>query len=606
MVSTLTPSLSVADHGENSPINKPASAKSNAKQRLENGLKLSIAAYTDKGRKTVNQDFHACRIPEPAQLTMKGAVIAMADGISSSQVSQIASETAVKTFLEDYYCTSEAWTVKTAVEKVLAAINSWLFAQSQQGAGRYDKDQGYVCTFSALVFKHRTAHVFHAGDTRVYRLTEQGLEQVTHDHRLWVNQQDNYLSRALGMQTHCDFEYRALPLNCGDIYLICTDGVYESLDSEQIIQVLKAHRDDLDSATKILVGLAYQAGSQDNLSIQLVHIDALPEEVEAQLKQDAAQLPLPPALNARMTLDNYEILRPLHSSNRSHVYLAREIHSNKQLVLKTPSLELSLDANLLEGFLKEEWVARRVNSAHVLKADLAKVERSHLYTVFDYVEGQTLAQWAQDNPKPSLEKVRGLIEQIAKGLNALHRMEMLHQDIRPENIMITLDGTVKIIDFGTVFVAGLAESNPKYESNNLQGTALYSAPEYFIGDAGSVKSELFSLGVITYFLLSGRYPYHTQVAKTKNLASQRNLRYHSVLDEDSDIPIWVDDAIRKAVHPLPEKRHQGLFEFVHNLRAPSQSFLSKTRPPLIERNPVAVWQGICALLSLIIVYLLMR
>jgi len=606
MTSIPTPDLCSANTFESRAINRLERSKSDTEKRPEQDLKLSVAAYTDKGRKAVNQDFHGCRIPEPAQISMKGSVLAMADGISSSQVSQIASETAVKTFLEDYYCTSEAWTVKTAVEKVLAAINSWLFAQSQQGAGRYDKDQGYVCTFSALVFKHRTAHVFHAGDTRVYRLREQGLEQLTHDHRLWVNQQESYLSRALGMQALCEIEYRALPLNCSDIYLVCTDGVYEHVSSEQIIQVLKTHQNDLVNATKTLVALAYQAGSLDNLSIQLVRIDALPEEVEAQLKQDAVQLPLPPALSARMTLDNYEILRPLHSSNRSHVYLVKEIHSNKQLVLKTPSLELSLDANLLEGFLKEEWVARRVNSAHVLKADLAKVERSHLYTVFDYVEGQTLAQWAQDNPKPSLEKVRGVIEQVAKGLNALHRMEMLHQDIRPENIMITLDGTVKIIDFGAVFVAGLAESNAKYEANNLQGTALYSAPEYFIGDAGSVKSELFSLGVITYFLLSGRFPYQTQVAKTKNLASQRNLRYHSVLDEDSDIPIWVDDAIRKAVHPLPEKRHQGLFEFVHNLRAPSQSFLSKTRPPLIERNPVAVWQGTCALLCLIIIYLLIR
>lgn len=580
---------------------KPMS-KSNSKH----DLKLAVAAFTDKGQKEINQDFHACRIPSPTQVMVKGAVLAMADGISSSQVSQVASETAVKTFLEDYYCTSDAWTVRTSVEKVLAAINSWLYTQSQQGEGRYDKDKGYVCTFSAMVFKHRKAHVFHAGDTRVYRFNEQGIEQLTHDHRLWVNQQESYLSRALGMQAHCDFEYRTLPLHCDDIYLICTDGVYEYLDSEQIIQVLKTHRNDLDSATKILVDLAYQAGSQDNLSIQIVRIDDLPEEVDIQLKQDAQQLPLPPLLSARMSLDNYQILRPLHSSNRSHVYLAQEQHSNTLVALKTPSLELSQNALLLESFLKEEWVARRVNSAHVLKADLALTARTHLYTVFDYVEGQTLAQWAQDNPQPNLEKVRNLIEQIAKGLNALHRMEMLHQDIRPENIMIALDGTVKIIDFGAVFVSGLAESMPKYEASHLQGTALYSAPEYFIGDARSVKSELFSLGVITYFLLSGRYPYHTQVAKTKTLASQRNLRYQSVLNEDSDIPMWIDDAIRKAVHPLPEKRHDGLFEFVHNLRAPSQSFLSKTRPPLIERNPVAVWQGICALLTLTIVYLLMR
>src|SRR5690606_25145395 len=100
----------------------------------------------------------------------KGIVVAIADGISSSNVSQIASETAIAGFIEDYYCTPEAWSVKLSAQRVLQAINSWLFSQTHNSPYRFDKDKGYICTFSALILKSHTAHLLHSGDTRIYRL----------------------------------------------------------------------------------------------------------------------------------------------------------------------------------------------------------------------------------------------------------------------------------------------------------------------------------------------------------------------------------------------------------------------------------------------------
>ena len=78
----------------------------------------------------------------------------------------------------------------------------------------------------------------------------------------------------------------------------------------------------------------------------------------------------------------------------------------------------------------------------------------------EFIEGQTLKQWMIDNPKPDLETVRGIVEQIAKGLRAFHRKEMLHQDLRPDNIMIDKTGTAKIIDFGSTKITGVAEAAP--------------------------------------------------------------------------------------------------------------------------------------------------
>jgi serine/threonine protein kinase len=261
----------------------------------------------------------------------------------------------------------------------------------------------------------------------------------------------------------------------------------------------------------------------------------------------------------------------------------------------------------LERFLLEEWIARRINSPHVLKPCSQTRQRHYIYVVTEYIEGQTLAQWLIDNPRPDLPTVRGLLEQIAKGLQAFHRLEMVYQDLKPDNIMIDATGTVKIIDFGATRVAGIEEIASPVEQINLLGAALYAAPEYFLGEAGSSRADLYSLGVIAYQMLAGDFPYGTQVPKSRTRAAQKKLAYKSVLREDREIPAWVDDAIAKAVHPDPYQRYEEISEFIFDLHHPSQAFLSKTRPPLIERHPVAFWKGVSFVLAgLLIVSLLSR
>jgi aspartate/methionine/tyrosine aminotransferase len=107
-------------------------------------------------------------------------------------------------------------------------------------------------------------------------------------------------------------------------------------------------------------------------------------------------------------------------------------------------------------------------------------------------------------------------------------------------------------------------------------------------------------------MLSGRFPYGTQVSKSRTPAAQKKLNYNSILDEDREIPAWIDETLKKALQPNPYKRYETLSEFIFDLRQPNTAFLNKSRPPLIERNPVLVWQGISALLTCIIIYLLSR
>jgi serine/threonine protein kinase len=299
-------------------------------------------------------------------------------------------------------------------------------------------------------------------------------------------------------------------------------------------------------------------------------------------------------------------VREVHATSRSHVYLAVDLETQEQVIIKTPSIDLRTDPAYLERFLMEEWIARRLNSPYVLKPCKQTRKRNFTYVVTEYIDGQTLTQWMIDNPKPDMESVRGIIEQIAKGLQAFHRMEMLHQDLRPENIMIDVTGTVKIIDFGSTRVAGILEVTTPIERTDLLGTAQYTAPEYFLGESGTYYSDIFSLAVICYQMLSGRLPYDTQVAQARTKAAQNRLIYQSVLHEEREIPAWIDDVLRKALHPNPYKRYQELSEFTYDLRHPNKTLLTKTRPPLMERNPVLFWKSVSLGLSLIIVWLLAK
>lgn len=571
-------------------------------------LRISIGQCSDRGRKESNQDFHGALIPTPPLLGMKGIAVALADGISSSRVSHIASETAVKSFLTDYYCTPESWSVRTSAQRVLAAANSWLHAQNRRSEYRYDQDRGFACTLSALVLKSATAHLFHVGDSRIYRIAGRALEQLTTDHRVVVSSEVSYLGRAIGVAPHVEIDCRELPMEAGDVFLLATDGVYEHVDADFLINAIADHADDLDRAARLAVEEALRRGSTDNLTLQIVRIDAIPDADAGDLLSRLSDLPPPPLLEPGTEFEGYRILRELHASSRSHVYLAqdgaRDGAGGPAVALKVPAIDRRDDRAHLRRFLMEEWIARRINSPHVLKAPHQSRPRRHLFVVTDYLDGQTLTQWMRDHPGPDLSTVRAIVEQIGKGLQAFHRLEMLHQDLRPDNVMIDRTGTVKIVDFGSVLVPGILETMPDADHGEILGTLQYTAPEYLLGEGGTPASDLYALGVIAYQMLTGRLPYGADAATATTRARQRKLVYRTALSDQRDIPAWLDGVLRKAVHPDPSKRYQELSEFLYDLRHPRKHGAGTRRRPLIDRNPLAFWQGLSALLALAVLVLL--
>lgn len=572
---------------------------------MATSLKVSFGGNSIAGIKPDNQDAFAALMPEAdAQvLKHKGAACALADGVSSSAESHIASQTSVTDFLQQYFTTPDSWTVKTSAARVLHALNRWLF---QHGNSGNRAKNSLVTTFSALVIKSNTAHLLHVGDSRIYRFRDGELEQLTRDHSSSYGGDKQYLTRALGVDPHLEVDYHKFGAERGDLYLLSTDGLHQFIDPRQLQQRLAELSQrpnlDLEVEAKKLVDSALVNGSDDNISALLVRVDNLPTEDLQEAHSKLTELPIPPVLKPGNRIDEFEVQEVLYSGTRSHLYLVRELDSGELYTLKAPSLNFAEDPLYLDGFIKEEWVGKRVNHPGVMKTFSPKQAKRFLYYLAEYIPEQHLRQWSYQHPKPTLEQVRDLIKQIAQALRAMQRLDMIHQDLKPENVLVDPQGRIKIIDFGTVRIFGMDEIASPLDRDIPQGSVNYVAPEYLIGQPGSHRSDLFSLGVIAYELLTGKVPFKERNSSDYLISSYSDLSYIPARQQRPDLPEWVEGALRKACNPDPSNRYGALSEFLYDLEHPNQSLIRvEQQQPLIEKNPLLVWKGTSALLAVLLV-----
>lgn len=564
---------------------------------MKKTLKVSIGQYSTAGIKQQNQDFHGVYLPEGHVLKQKGIACVIADGIGSSNVSHLAAETAVGSFLSDYYSTSDAWSTQTSAERVIRATNSWLYAQTQQSQGRFDKDRGYVCTLSALILKQQQAHVFHVGDSRIYRIRDHEIELLTHDHRVWLSSKEHYLSRALGADYRIEIDYRNIELKEKDIFLLMTDGVYEFVTDQQLLDLILVDA-DLNQLAKAFVEKALEQGSDDNLSLQVIHVEQLPELNQFHIQQDYV---FPQQLSKGEVFEGYVIDKILHQNHRSCLYLAHDTQQ-QPLVIKTLGVDLQQDKNAVEQFQLEDWVSKRLKHDNLMQCYPHNTEKKYLFQCYEYLQGETLAQWLHRQEKPlNLDEILPILQQTALALNAMHRLEMLHQDIRPKNIMVINAENamkIKLIDYGSTAVRGLVEINPK-NANRALGTLAFMAPEYFIDHSPSVHSDQFSLAVMAYYLFTKQLPYGTDLARCNSLKQMKKVQYHSIRKYRPDLPIWLDKILGQALSIEPIHRFEALSELIHNLMHPSKELLNSKPPAIIERDPLRFWQMSCAVLGLL-------
>lgn len=560
---------------------------------LDGNLIVSAGQSSTAGAKPHNEDSVGIRIPECHQLTTKGVVAVVADGVSAAEGGREASETCVTGFLADYFSTPETWSVKQSVQQVLTALNRWLYGQGQHFL---QAEKGYVSTFSAVIFKSRVAHVFHVGDSRIWRLRQNQIEQLTRDHVTGIGEGKNYLTRAMGLDVRLDVDYRKLDMAVGDTFLLTTDGVHEFLSLETLALAMSDTESDCQWICERLIEQACEAGSDDNLSCQLLRVEALPLESVDDVQARLTELPFPPPLEQGMLIDGYRVLAEVHASRRSQLYHVRDEQDGKDYALKAPSPNYEDDPAYIERFILESWIGARIDNPHVLKVIEPPRPRTFQYHLSSFIEGQTLSEWASANPGASVQRRLGLVRQLIQGLSALHRRETWHQDLKPDNVLIDDEGHLCIVDLGACRVGGLSEISSPISHEGVLGTADYAAPEYKQGGAGSAAADQYSLGVIVFELLTGRLPFEGRGAAADTVASHSRLRYIPCWEYNPHVPVWMDGAVRKALSTSAEARFTDVQEFLYALEHPQEEFSHGLPKPLAQRNPLRFWKTVAGIL----------
>ena len=419
-----------------------------------------------------------------------------------------------------------------------------------------------------------------------------------------IGRGQSYLTRAMGLDINLDVDYRAADVAVGDVFLLSTDGIHDVLSSAQMQAIISDN--ELDHAAQCLLDEALAAGSDDNVSCQLLRVDALPLEDAGDVYRKLTALPFPPPLSVGMVLDGLVIESEIHASPRSQLYQVYDASADRHYVMKTPSQNFNDDPAYIERFILESWIGRRINSEYVIDVVEPPKAPSCLYYLSDYCSGLTLGQWMLKNPKPATQAMLEVILPAAKGLQAMHRRDTFHQDVKPDNILVGDDGGVKIIDFGSCYVAGLAEIAVPIERDKVLGTAQYSAPEHVLGRRPSAKADQFSLAVIVFEMLTGQQPYQGRLQNCTTTAAFSRLEYVSACHYNPHVPLWLDAALSRALSISPELRYNDVSEFVYDLEHPNPEYMKNEFQPLLTRNPVRTWQGISLFLFVCLLWSLMR
>ncbi|WP_129933390.1 MULTISPECIES: bifunctional protein-serine/threonine kinase/phosphatase [unclassified Pseudomonas] len=543
-------------------------------------LQLSFAQASATGPRAENQDALRLVTPAPELAASKGYLFALADGVSQCADGGLAARASLQALALDYYATPATWSVAQALDRLLLAQNRWLRAQ---GSG-----QPLLTTLSALVLRGRRFTLAHVGDCRVYRWHEGHLQCLSEDHVWDQPGMQHVLKRALGLDQHLLVDYLEGELQPGECFLLLSDGVWASL-GEQHIQAVLREQTDLQLAADTLVASAHLNGSKDNASALLVQVEQLGTANLGDTLAQLQQWPVPGALREGQVIDGWQV-ETLHAHSRQSLLYKVRDSQNQPWLLKTLPTAREQEPGAAQGLLLEEWFLRRIAGRHFPELHAAS-QRQHLYYVMREYPGQNLAALlAEQGPLP-LPQWLEVARQLLQAVGVLHRRNLLHRDIKPDNLHLGRDGQLRLLDFGLAYCPGLSE-DPLHE---LPGTPSYIAPEAFDGHPPSPRQDLYAVGVTLYHLLTGHYPYGEVEAFQRPRFGQpvNAARYRP------DLPEWLQHNLLQAVASDPAQRFETAEHWLLLLERGDRQELPSRPRPLLEREPLKVWRTL-ALLSLLI------
>jgi len=545
-------------------------------------LEVRSGQASERGRRETNDDYASVRQNDGGARTV---VAAIADGVSGAG-GRFAAETVVRGFLDGFQSEPATLTVERAATRVLAAMNRWVHAQGEQDALR----RGMATTFTAAILRGRRLHSVHVGDTRTYRLRDGALTLLTRDHTRDHPDMRHVLIRAVGLEETIRPDYSASDLIPHDRYLLCCDGVHASLKSDQL-QKLLAERTAPDEVAQRIVSAALEAGSHDNATALVLDVLAVPAADRLDIEAVMADLPISELPKAGDTVDEFRLEEQVSDGRYSRLFRAEDTVNKREVIVKFPHPRVIAEAAYRNAFVREAWVASQVRSPYVSEIiELPAGRQTRLYSVMPFYAGETLEQRLKRAPRVSLEEGVRIGIVLAKAVYALNRRDIVHRDIKPDNVMLAADGSLRLLDLGVARLPGL-EAAP---DEAIPGTPSYMAPELFEGQAGDVRSDLYALGVTLYRLFSGHYPYGEVEAFSRPRFAKRT----ALNQYRPDLPVWLDVLLARATAVDPAQRVGDAMELAIELEhslAHAPRVVARYQS-LYERNPLRFWKVVSLLL----------
>lgn len=535
------------------------------------------------GPRPENQDFGAVHMGTALDRARHGILAALADGVSGGKAGRTAAELAVRALIEGFYAMPDTLGAARAMQAPLAAYNRWLHAQAR---GHEMTDS--ATTFTALALRGRRAHFVHVGDSRAWRFAGGRLTCLTTDHVRPEPDLRHVLIRALGIEPELRLDHGDIELAEHDRLLLTSDGVHGVLSNAKIAAILGENA-SAEATAQMLAEAAIAAGGRDNATALVVDVVRLPAPDHDGILAGISALALAEPPRPGESIDGFRIERVLSAGRHAVLLVATDSEDGSTVVLKFPRREVLSERALRLAFAREMLLSQRVASPFVLAAHPVRPDRqTALYGVQPLLDGETMAQ-RMDRSLPSLKSGLDAAIRLTRAVAALHRLEVVHRDIKPDNVMLTADGGLKLIDLGVARLPRVED----FRVDEIPGTPGFMAPEQFDGNAGDALTDQFALGVTLYRWFTGKWPFGEQEAFQR----PRFARAAPPSRHRAEIPSWLDDAILTAIEPDREARFGDVIELLRALEFGGLLDHGPRRKlPLAKRNPERFWQAVSALL----------